>query len=89
MNQVKTYTREELYELVWSKPMIKLAKEFGLSDKGLSKKCKKHKIPVPPVGYWVKLQNGKRVIKAKLRKSTDLALESIEFYPQHLSVKSR
>ena len=28
----KTINREELYELVWSKPAFKLAKEFGISD---------------------------------------------------------
>lgn len=40
MEQVKQYTREELYALVWSKPMIELAKDFGLSDKGLAKNVK-------------------------------------------------
>lgn len=82
MNQVKTYTREELYDLVWSMPMFKVAKEFELSDKGLAKKCKKHKIPVPPVGYWTKLQNGKKVIKARLSKNTIPALKMIKFYPK-------
>jgi hypothetical protein len=42
--------RTELYDLVWSKPMIHLAKEFGLSDVGLRKNCKKHDIPTPPLG---------------------------------------
>jgi hypothetical protein len=41
-----------------------LGKDFEISDKGLAKKCKKHKIPVPPVGYWGKLKSGKKVIKA-------------------------
>jgi hypothetical protein len=38
------YTRQELYDLVWSTPMVKLAKEFGLSDVGLRKTCVKHGI---------------------------------------------
>jgi hypothetical protein len=29
-------TREELYEKVWSQPMVKVAKEFGISDRGLA-----------------------------------------------------
>ena len=45
-------TRAELYEKVWATPMRSLAKEFGLSDVGLAKVCRKHNIPVPPVGYW-------------------------------------
>ena len=53
------YTREELYELVWSRPMIELAKEFGLSDNGLRKKCKKLNIPLPPQGYWLRGQHDK------------------------------
>lgn len=33
-------TREQLYELVWKKPMIQLAKKYNISDNGLRKKCK-------------------------------------------------
>lgn len=43
----KSVTRKELYDLVWSTPMIKLAKEFNLSDNGLRKVCKKYNIPIP------------------------------------------
>jgi hypothetical protein len=58
--------REKLYAEVWSKPMIKLAREYGLSDNGLRKICKKLRIPVPPVGYWAKLQHGKKVDRMPL-----------------------
>ena len=34
-----TLTRERLYEQVWSRPMIKVAKEYGISDNGLRKIC--------------------------------------------------
>lgn len=54
-------TRKELYDLVWSEPMIALAKRFGLSDNGLRKHCKSMNIPTPPVGYWNKLEYGKSV----------------------------
>ena len=59
-------TRKQLYELVWSKPMTQLSKEFGLSDNGLRKICKKFDIPLPQVGYWSKIQHGKKVKKQKL-----------------------
>jgi len=42
-------TREELYALVWSKPMVRLAKTFGISDVGSRKICIKHCIPSPSV----------------------------------------
>ena len=54
-------TRGQLYALVWEKPMIYVAKRFGISDVALRKICKKHGIPTPPLGYWAKLAHGKRV----------------------------
>jgi hypothetical protein len=44
--------RPQLFRLVWSKPVMKLAAEWGISDRGLGKACKGLKIPVPPRGYW-------------------------------------
>ena len=62
------YNRQILYDQVWSVPMIKLAKEYGLSDNGLRKVCKKMHIPLPPPGYWNKLAYGKAVKKIPLPK---------------------
>jgi hypothetical protein len=36
-----TLSREELHELVWSKPTSDLAKKFGVGDLGLVKRCKR------------------------------------------------
>ena len=54
-------TRQELYNLVWSKPMSKLALEYNLSDNGLRKICKKFDIPLPQLGHWQKIQFNKKV----------------------------
>lgn len=43
--------RTEFYNKIWSKPMTKLAKEYGVSDVGLSKICKKMDIHKPYAGY--------------------------------------
>ncbi len=51
--------RSELYALVWEKPVIRLAKELGISDVGLAKACRRHDIPIPPRGHWTKLQFAK------------------------------
>jgi hypothetical protein len=83
MKKQKPLKREELYDLVWSVPMIKLAKRFDLSDQGLAKKCKKHKIPRPPMGYWAKLEHGKAVEKTLLPNITDQRLAFIEFQPNY------
>lgn len=60
-------SRKQLYDIVWSKPMTQLAKEFGLSDNGLRKICKKYDIPMPKMGHWQKVQYGKKVSKEKLK----------------------
>jgi hypothetical protein len=59
--RVARFTREELHRLVWEKPMRTLAQEFGVSDVGLAKMCRKAKVPVPARGYWAKLSAGKVV----------------------------
>ena len=56
-----SFTRREFYDLVWSKPMIHLAKELGVSDVALHKICRKHGIPNPPLGWWAKKAAGKAV----------------------------
>lgn len=57
----RVFTREQFYELVWSKPMTHLAKEFAISDVALHKICRKHGIPNPPLGWWAKKAAGKKV----------------------------
>lgn len=61
-----TVSREDLYELVWSKPMRELAKDFGISDVGLAKRCRRLGIPVPGRGYWARLDAGQQPYRPKL-----------------------
>lgn len=56
-----TVTRERLYEQVWVTPMSRLARDYGVSDSALAKTCRKLGVPLPPRGYWAKLQHGKKV----------------------------
>lgn len=65
----KKISRQELYDLVWSKPMTALAKEYNISDNGLRKICKKLDIPLPQLGHWQKLQYGKKVKIIPLQKT--------------------
>src|SRR5207253_9256380 len=57
----RVITREELYKLVWSKPITILAEEFGMSDVGLGKVCKKLKVPKPYRGYWQLVEAGRKL----------------------------
>lgn len=44
-------TREQLYELVWSAPVSKVAKDLAISGVALAKRCGREGVPVPPRGY--------------------------------------
>jgi hypothetical protein len=67
-------TRAEFYNQVWSIPMSKLAKKYGLSDVALAKKCKKHNIPRPSRGWWAQKQAGYRVRQIPLPKGDDITI---------------
>ena len=58
--------REELYGQVWTKPMRLLAKEYGISDVALAKRCRKLSIPMPGRGYWAKLAVGQKIEQTPL-----------------------
>ena len=60
------FSRQELYDLVWSEPLLKLSRRFGLSDNGLRKRCKAMNVPTPAPGYWQRLATGRRVKRAPL-----------------------
>ncbi len=71
-----TFQRDQLYDEIWSVPILQLAKQYGLSDVGLAKICTKMKIPRPPRGYWAKRSYGQPTTKPILRPaSTDTPTE--------------
>lgn len=61
--------------------MRTLAKEFGMSDVGLAKICRKHNVPVPPVGYWRRKETGYKV--------TNPLLPAAKDGPEHLDIYVR
>lgn len=64
-NQI-VFKREELYEKIWTTPIVRLAKEYRISDVALAKICKKLKVPRPPRGYWAKLEFNKNIRRPPL-----------------------
>ncbi len=59
--------------------MRTLPKEFGMSDVGLAKICRKHNIPVPPVGYWRRKETGYKVNCTRLPASKE-GVEFLDIY---------
>lgn len=54
-----TLTRERLYSLVWSEPMLKVAERLGVSSSYMARVCTHMNVPRPERGYWAKFAAGK------------------------------
>ena len=67
------YDRQELYQKVWERPLIKVAEEFGVSADALGKACRKLSVPMPGRGYWAKVAHGHSVIRKPLLPKLDKA----------------
>lgn len=61
-----TYNRQKLYQEVWTKPVVEVAVQYGVSDVAIHKVCKSLNIPVPPRGYWAKLRSGEKLKRPSL-----------------------
>lgn len=61
----KTYSRQELLDIIWSKPTREVAEDIGVSTAAISTYCKDNDIPAPPRGHWLRAE-GKRVKKPSL-----------------------
>jgi hypothetical protein len=62
----QTFTRTELYELIWSEPASAVAPRLGVSGVALGKACRKAAIPLPPRGYWARKQAGYKMARLPL-----------------------
>jgi len=65
-----TLTREQLYDLVWSRPMYAAAASIPVSPITLKKICLTHQVPVPALGYWSKPEAARQKARAPLPELT-------------------
>ena len=77
-----TVTREQLYEQVWSVPIWTLCQQYGLSDNGLRKICRRLNVPIPWRGYWAKVEAGHKVRKMALPKDAQQSVAQIHVAPK-------
>jgi hypothetical protein len=75
-----TLSREQLYEQVWTMPTTKVARSYGFSDVMLTKICKRHHIPKPPLGYWAKIRHGYNILRAPLPEIVDPNLQTVRLH---------
>lgn len=80
MEEIIVY-RNKLYEQVWKEPMSRLARRYNISDVGLAKVCRKLKVPIPPRGYWARVQSGQKPVRPELPKLTKGAPETATISP--------
>ena len=68
--QVFKMTRAQLYNEIWKLSVAGVAKKYNADYNALLKLCKETNIPIPPSGYWTKLQYGKPVEQFPLLESS-------------------
>lgn len=59
-------TREQLYELVWTKPMLRVGEMFGVSSSYMARVCTELRVPRPGLGYWTQHEMGRAPQRAAL-----------------------
>jgi len=74
-DKTKRISRSELYKQVWTVAITRLSKEYGLSDVGLAKICKRNNIPRPPRGYWARKAAGYKVKRLPLPPGENVTIE--------------
>lgn len=63
---MKSITRQELYDKIWSITKSKTAKELGIAFAELTKICVENEIPTPTSTYWQQLSWKEDVVKTPL-----------------------
>lgn len=51
-----TFTREELFELVWKNTFGFITKKYGITGFGIRKACEQMQIPLPDNSHWVSVR---------------------------------
>jgi hypothetical protein len=72
-DEYNIYSREKLYEEVWTESVVQVAKRYGVSDVAIHKVCKSLNIPVPPPGYWARVRAGQKLKKTPLPPSNGIS----------------
>lgn len=94
---IADYSRQELYDLVWSAPAPKPANALGVTHKALLKRCRALTVPRPSRRYWAKLDAGqtpkkrplplmpnvlfKEAAQRHIRKSLPLPMDTEPLFP--------
>lgn len=78
METIHRITRQELYELVWSKPLNHIAKDLGITGNALAKICDRVLVPHPSRGYWSAQESPRREARPALPPAPEDCGEDLE-----------
>ena len=66
---MRSISRVELFELVWSAPLSALTRQIGFRYEEIVAACQCFDIPRPRAGYWQRMEHGKAEKKPELPSS--------------------
>jgi abortive infection bacteriophage resistance protein len=59
-------SRADLYNLVWSKPITEISKQYGVRDQHVARVCDAYDIARPIAGHWSRVWHRKAVERVAL-----------------------
>ena len=74
-------TRRQLYDLIWSHEMPKVAAHLGISEWQIRQICENHRVPLPTAAFWRDKAAGRRAKQAIFTSTADAQLELITLGP--------
>ena len=83
------FTREQLYQRVWSKPLSLVAREFGVSGNALAKICSRMLVPYPSRGYWEKVGGGRAPVRPSLPAAPEANMRRVTISSERAASRRR
>lgn len=80
-DSVITMTRRQMYDEIWQLSVAGVANKYDLPYAHLMKMIKEADIPIPPSGYWVKLNFNKPVTKPELPEPAEEMISIYKIVP--------
>jgi len=82
-------TRQELYNIIWDKPITHITSELDISPGSISEACKALNIPKPESGHWSKAKSKSSFIKPALPPGSSIDPIDFDFTPYIQDRKAR
>jgi hypothetical protein len=70
------FSRQELYDLIWSTPVTQVAADFGVTEVTVKNHCNNRRVPRPAQRYWKAMAAGGRPRKKPLPPSAQEVFET-------------